>query len=93
MKDVRPVRQAVPEEEVPDAKLDSKVGIRGHVLYHRSESVDCKRAGISHHNVPVQSMEVEDLGRHRRRNGRSPEALEVVHPPAKLTFCPEVCHR
>ena len=70
MQDLKLVRQAVPEEEVPDAKLDSKVGkvgkvdVRGHVLYHSSESVDCKRVGISHHDVPVQSMEVEDLGRH-----------------------------
>ncbi len=49
-----------PEDETLDARLDSKVGIRGRLLYYRSECMDLRRVGISYHCLAVHDMQVGD---------------------------------
>lgn len=55
-----PGMQVVPEEEVLDARLDSKVGIRRHFLKQSSASVECRHVGGTYHDIAVHYMEVED---------------------------------
>ena len=58
-----PEVRVVPEGEVPDARLDSRVRIRRFFLYQSSASTEYRHMKGTYHHVAVDYMEVDDRER------------------------------